>query len=251
SSGGYGLGGVWRPHTGQSELVFNHYPEYYHDSDMSLYGPGLIMGYDSAMLGNYYHSPGDYYGSYQSLGLYEEQLRLMENISEAERMARWQSRLRFEELCEEERAMRYQMMAEEERMRLGLLASSYWGSRYGGYGYDAFPYSSSMTGWGSSRMPLSPSLASRYRPLYGSGYGGYGYGYGTSGCGYGMGRRSSYSIGSGGYHEPNYELDYGGSGRLGITSGSVASNLYNARFDEAKRLRRHAREQVRQARRQL
>ncbi|KAH9822139.1 hypothetical protein DFH28DRAFT_1119030 [Melampsora americana] len=238
SGGGYDLGGVWRPHTGGSEVVFDNYPDYHGDVDMAYCQPGFMPAYDPMLLGDYYHSPTDYYGSYESLAMYEQQLRML-NISQAERLARWNSRLQFEELCEEERALRYRMMAEEERIRLGLLGSSYWGSRYGGYGYGGYPISGTMSSWGTSRLPLSTGLASRYRPRYGSGMRGVGYGYGNR------------SLCGSAYRPASVISDYGGGGRLGITTGSVASNVLQAQLDEAKRLRRHAREYARQSRRQL
>lgn len=238
SGGGYDLGGVWRPHTGRSGAVFDNYPDYYDGVDMAYCQPGFMSTYDPMLLGDYYRSPVDYYGSYESLAMYEEQLRMM-NISQAERLARWNSRLQFEELCEEERALRYRMMAEEERIRLGLLGSSYWGSRYGGYGYGGHPISGTMSSWGTSRLPLSTGLASRYRPRYGSGMRGVGYGYGSGSlCGSTYGPASVIS-------------GYSGRGRLGLTTGSVASNMFNAQIDEAKRQRRHAREYARQTQRAL
>jgi len=178
--GGYDLGGTWRPHTGRSEWVSSDYGRSY---------PGALGGYDYAydsmygmpynysLYSNHYHSPLDYYGAYNSLAMYEEQLRMMQGISEAERLARWQARLQFEELREEERALRYALMADEERMRLGLWGDSYWASRYGGGRYNmplASSYPAHISPWDSWRLPLSSCLSSRFSPMYGSCMGGYG-----------------------------------------------------------------------------
>ncbi|KAA1068049.1 hypothetical protein PGTUg99_005740 [Puccinia graminis f. sp. tritici] len=110
SGGGYDLGGTWRPHTGRSEWVASDYGRGYPGA----YG-GYSYPYDSmyeapynyALHSNHYPSPVDYYGSYNSLAMYEEQLRLMQGITEAERLARWQARIQFEELCEEVRTWNY------------------------------------------------------------------------------------------------------------------------------------------------
>ncbi|KAA1064587.1 hypothetical protein PGT21_007779 [Puccinia graminis f. sp. tritici] len=229
SGGGYDLGGTWRPHTGRSEWVASDYGRGYPGA----YG-GYSYPYDSmyeapynyALHSNHYPSPVDYYGSYNSLAMYEEQLRLMQGITEAERLARWQARIQFEELCEEERALRYSLMAEEERMRLGLWGDSHWASRYGGGGYNmpvASSYPTRLSPWHSSRLPLSSSLSSRYSPMYGSTMGGYGLGYPSSA--------------------------YGGSLTCGPISRSHTRQLLKAEVDEARRLRRHEIQHARQARR--
>ncbi|KNZ64504.1 hypothetical protein VP01_1021g5 [Puccinia sorghi] len=202
AGGGYDLGGTWRPHTGRSEWVSSEhgrsYPgalggyDYPYDS---MYG----MPYNYSLYSNHYHSPLDYYdcinffatGSYNSLAMYEEQLRMMQGITEAERLARWQARIQFEELCEEvrtwnqERALRYALMADEERRRLGLWGESYckfWASRYAG-GYNmplAGSHPACILPWDSSRLPLSSCLSSRFSPMYGSYLGGYGLSHSSS-----------------------------------------------------------------------
>ncbi|KAI8460566.1 hypothetical protein BY996DRAFT_4574493, partial [Phakopsora pachyrhizi] len=123
--GGYDLGGVWRPHTGRHEMVFDKVPYDYLEGVAT--HPFLIYGIPPAnpIIGDYYQSLMDYYGAYDSLLIYEEQLRRMQDISEADRIARWKARLQFEELCDKERFIRYQRMAEEERMRIGLKNGSH------------------------------------------------------------------------------------------------------------------------------
>lgn len=56
------MGGVWRPHSGRSEVVFEDYPDYYNGMDMAPYHPGLMSAYNTSLLGDYYQSPVDYYG---------------------------------------------------------------------------------------------------------------------------------------------------------------------------------------------
>lgn len=228
--GGYDLGGVWRPHTGRSEWVADRYGRSYGRAlGAYSYPYGNMYGslYNNSLLGNHYSSPMDYYGAYHSLSSYEEQLRMMQGISEAERLARWRARIQFEELCEEERALRYALMADEERMRLGLWGDCYWASRYGGGGYGmpmASSYPSYIAPWGTSRLPLSASLNSRFSPSCGgSMY------YGT--------RYPSSAYGVGGLAYGSPELD------------STQRRLIDAEIDEARRLRRHAKENARQARR--
>ncbi|KAH9444888.1 hypothetical protein H4Q26_013393 [Puccinia striiformis f. sp. tritici PST-130] len=264
SGGGYDLGGMWRPHTGRSEWVASDYGRGYGGALGGYSYPDSMYGtpYNYAAHSSYYPSPVDYYGSYDSLAMYEEQLRMMQGITEAERLARWQARIQFEELCEEERALRYAMMAEEERMRLGLRGDSYWASRYGGGGYNmplASSYPARISPWHSSRLPLSASLSSRYSPMYGSRMGGVGLGYpgsaygsgsaygGMGGYGAGSayggigayGARSAYGAGS----------VYGGSLICGPMSRSHTKQLIKAEVDESRRLRRHEIENARQARR--
>lgn len=226
--GGYDLGGTWRPHTGRSEWVASDYGGGYPHTLGGYCSPYESMygsPYNYMSHGNYYNTPLDYYGSYNSLSMYEEQLRMMQGISEAERLARWQARIQFEELCEEERALRYARMADEERMRLGLWGDSYWTSRYGGGGYNmplASSYSARISPWHSSRLPLSSSLSSRFSPMYGSSLGGSGL---------------------------TYPSAYGGSLMGGPINRRCSKELIKAEIDEARRLRRHEIAHARQARR--
>ncbi|KAI9601684.1 hypothetical protein H4Q26_001517 [Puccinia striiformis f. sp. tritici PST-130] len=104
---------------------------------------------------------------------YEENLRLAADIDETERLRRWRDRLAFEELAESERLRRYELMAEEERLRLGLIGSSWWARRYGHHHSHNGRHTPSLAGgwknsygnrlrrWSSNRMPLSSPLASR------------------------------------------------------------------------------------------
>ncbi|CAH7668624.1 hypothetical protein PPACK8108_LOCUS3147, partial [Phakopsora pachyrhizi] len=132
--------------------------------------------YDSDLYGPYYRVEDDYYGAYGDLLQYEEQLRLAADLDESERLRRWRDRLEFEELAESERTRRYELMAEEERLRLGLIGSSWWARRYGhrysptsvhgiGGGWKNH-YGNRLRRWGSSRLPLSSTLASRFEKIW-------------------------------------------------------------------------------------
>ncbi|POW08194.1 hypothetical protein PSHT_09667 [Puccinia striiformis] len=119
-----------------------------------------------------------YYGAYGDLLDYEENLRLAADIDETERLRRWRDRLAFEELAESERLRRYELMAEEERLRLGLIGSSWWARRYGHHHSHNGRHTPSLAGgwknsygnrlrrWSSNRMPLSSPLASRFERIW-------------------------------------------------------------------------------------
>lgn len=160
------LGGGWRnePLSPANSYVDNYY------------NPNA---YDHDLYRNYYGVEDDYYGAYGDLLEYEEQLRLAADLDETERLRRWRDRLAFEELAESERLRRYQVMAEEERLRLGLIGSSWWARRYGhrhshngrltpsltGGGWKNF-YGNRLRRWSSNRMPLTSSLASRFERIW-------------------------------------------------------------------------------------
>ncbi|PLW14004.1 hypothetical protein PCANC_04890 [Puccinia coronata f. sp. avenae] len=136
--------------------------------------------YDHDLYRNYYGVEDDYYGAYGDLLDYEENLRMTADLDEAERLRRWRDRLAFEELAESERLRRYQLMAEEERLRLGLIGSSWWARRYGhhhshngrltpslgGTGGWKNYYGNRLRRWSSNRMPLSSPLASRFERIW-------------------------------------------------------------------------------------
>ncbi|KAH9472969.1 hypothetical protein MJO29_000057 [Puccinia striiformis f. sp. tritici] len=134
--------------------------------------------YDHDLYRNYYGVEDDYYGAYGDLLDYEENLRLAADIDETERLRRWRDRLAFEELAESERLRRYELMAEEERLRLGLIGSSWWARRYGHHHSHNGRHTPSLAGgwknsygnrlrrWSSNRMPLSSPLASRFERIW-------------------------------------------------------------------------------------
>jgi len=135
--------------------------------------------YDHDLYRNYYGGEDDYYGAYGDLLEYEENLRMAADLDEAERLRRWRDRLAFEELVESERLRRYQLMAEEERLRLGLIGSSWWARRYGHHhhshngrltpslvgGWKNY-YGNRLRRWSSKRLPLSSPLASRFERIW-------------------------------------------------------------------------------------
>ncbi|MBW0468814.1 hypothetical protein O181_008529 [Austropuccinia psidii MF-1] len=160
------LGG-WRPTTPAQLSPSSRSEEYY-------YNPNA---YDHDLYRTYYNAEDDYYGAYGDLLEYEENLRLAADLSEAERLRRWQERLRFEELNEAERIRRYELMAEEERLRLGLMGSSWWARRYGSgrshlsgslnrVGMWKDYYANRLRRWSSKRLPLSNSLNSRFERIW-------------------------------------------------------------------------------------
>lgn len=55
---------------------------------------------------------------------YEENLRLQRDLSEDERLYRWQNRLAFEELDEQERLRRWELMDEVRRLSSPFPSSS-------------------------------------------------------------------------------------------------------------------------------
>lgn len=134
--------------------------------------------YDHDLCRNYYGAEDDYFGAYGDLLEYEENLRLTADLDEAERLRRWRDRLNFEELAESERLRRYELMAEEERLRLGLIGSSWWARRYGHHHSHSGHHTPSSLGgwknyygdrlgrWSSNRMPLTSSLASRFERIW-------------------------------------------------------------------------------------
>lgn len=63
-------------------------------------------------------------GSYGDLMAYEENLRLQRDITEDERLSRWQNRLAFEELGESERLRRWELMNEVQPLLLSTLCTA-------------------------------------------------------------------------------------------------------------------------------
>lgn len=185
--GGYDMGGVYRddlgyegyadPYTrGYGGSGYDNYDGIY-DGFMAdgLYDDVYRDTYDNSAYGAYYPDEDSYYGALGDLLEYEDQLMALD-ISEDERLARWQERQAFDELEDAERSLRWQQMDDGMRYRLGLTGQSYWASRYG-YGR---PISG---GWrrrygdrvnraltyGMGRLPLSRNLRGRYGRLVGRG----------------------------------------------------------------------------------
>lgn len=156
-------------------------PGLYHSESLS---PGSSLlddhwnpnAYDQNLYGPYYRAEDDYYAAYADLLEYEEALRFASDLSEAERLRRWRDRLAFEELAEAERTRRYELMAEEERLRLGLIGKAWWARRYGSRHHGRHTptilggwrdhYGDRLRRWTANRLPLSSSLASRFERMW-------------------------------------------------------------------------------------
>ncbi|EGG09330.1 uncharacterized protein MELLADRAFT_104263 [Melampsora larici-populina 98AG31] len=147
--GSYDMAGVWRPDLGSGTATV------YFDK---------LNPYNQSLYSNYY-------GSYGDLLEYEHALRLARDLSEDERLSRWQQRLAFEELEHEQRMRRYERMSEIERQRLGLVGRSWWAGRYGvGHhrnGGWRERFGDRLTTWTSDRLPLSSTLGHRYGSMRG------------------------------------------------------------------------------------
>ncbi|KAK4058412.1 hypothetical protein OIO90_000570 [Microbotryomycetes sp. JL221] len=101
---------------------------------------------------------------------YQRQLELDQAIDEAERLRRWQDRLRWEALDDAQRHLQYQAMDPYRRSCLGL-SSGYWGAHYGGqHGVDLGYLRGLSLARGVFSSPYRsmwsrfPSLSRRYGP---------------------------------------------------------------------------------------
>lgn len=67
---------------------------------------------------------------------YQQQLELDEALTEADRLQRWERRLAWEQLGEEERALRYRELAARNALGALGLGGGFWGRRFGGLDLD-------------------------------------------------------------------------------------------------------------------
>ena len=104
---------------------------------------------------------------------YQQQLELDEALTEADRLQRWERRLAWEQLGEEERALRYRELAARNALGALGLGGGFWGRRFGGLDLDLSylrsvpirrglfetPYRSMFTRYPGSRSRVSLVLA--------------------------------------------------------------------------------------------
>ncbi|BGP06406.1 hypothetical protein JCM10049v2_002228 [Rhodotorula toruloides] len=155
--GGLGLGGY-----GYDEPLWGYEEGYYPD----LYDYTSFVDHSMPL----YDAWGD--DSWEEEQYFQRQLDLDNALSESERLHRWEERLAWEELNEEERALRYRELAAAGSLGVLGLSSGFWGRRFGGRDLDlsylrnvplerglfAPSYRSSFTRF--------PTLARRYSPYF-------------------------------------------------------------------------------------
>ncbi|GEM07074.1 hypothetical protein Rt10032_c02g1091 [Rhodotorula toruloides] len=88
---------------------------------------------------------------------FQRQLDLDNALSESERLHRWEERLSWEQLSEEERALRYRELAATGSLGLLGLSRGFWGRRFGGRDLDLSYL---------RNVPLERALARRYSPYF-------------------------------------------------------------------------------------
>ncbi|GAA5859334.1 hypothetical protein JCM8547_001989 [Rhodosporidiobolus lusitaniae] len=168
---GYGYGGGYGGLYDGYDLDAGYYPdlysytEYLPDYDYSPGYDGGLSLYDAWRDSSWEQDQRDEQ-------YYQRQLDADRALSESERLARWESRLAWEQLSDSDRALRYAELDPYTLSTLGL-SGGFWGRRFGGRGDLDLSYLREVpVRRGLFRGPYResfvryPTLANRYSPYF-------------------------------------------------------------------------------------
>ncbi|GAA5976680.1 hypothetical protein JCM10908_005593 [Rhodotorula pacifica] len=110
--------------------------------------------------------------SWEEEQYFQQQLEMDRALTESQRLRRWENRLAWEQLDEEQRALRYRELAARNALGAIGLAGGFWGRRFGGMELDlsylrSVPVQRGLFGASyRSAFARYPRLARRYSPYF-------------------------------------------------------------------------------------
>ncbi|GAA5998711.1 uncharacterized protein JCM10292_007177 [Rhodotorula paludigena] len=156
--GGYGDEPLWGAYEGYMPDLYDYTSFIDHDVPLSEAWQDDSWSHDQYALAD--------------LMYFQRQLELDHALDESERLRRWEERLAWEQLNDEERALRYSELAAAGSLGMLGLAGGWWGRRYGGGSFDLsylreVPLSRGLFGSPyRSAFTRHQGLARRYSPYF-------------------------------------------------------------------------------------